>query len=181
MNRNKRFCVHCWMYKFVYLEDGSACHLPLSSAHTSGSIPVWGTSLYFITWLFYGEELFAPHTTPKLEYYPLSADCNCVFSIFADTLHIGGRSSIRNLRTWHTVVTGTDLSWLYCKLWWIYCNKWFIRCIVSMYNKHYCFLSSWYVSFLGSSGKVTYHASHLQLQILCFENITIFCRFKRYV
>jgi hypothetical protein len=27
----------------------SACHLPLSWAHTSGSIQVWGTSLYFIT------------------------------------------------------------------------------------------------------------------------------------
>ena len=131
------------MYKFVYLEDGSACHLSLSSAHTSGSIQVWDTSLYFITWLFYGEELFAPHPTPKLEYYPLLSDCNCVFNIIAATLHIGGRSSIRNLRTLHAVVTGTHLSWPYCILWWIYYNKWFIRCIVSMYNKHY-----WILSFL---------------------------------
>jgi len=32
---------------------------------------------------------------------------------FAPTLHIGDRSSIRNLRTRHAVVTGTHLSWKY--------------------------------------------------------------------
>ena len=31
--------------------------------------------------------------------------------IFVATLHIGSRSSIRNLRTRHAVVTGTHLSW----------------------------------------------------------------------
>jgi hypothetical protein len=67
----------------------------------------------------------------------------------------------------------TNLSWLYCIIWWISYNKWFRSCIFSMYNKHYCFLSTWYVSFLGPSGKVTYHASHLPLQILCFKSITI--------
>jgi len=159
----------------------SACHLSLSSAHTSGSIQVWDSSLYFITWRFYGEELFAPHQTPKVRYYPLSAVCDFLFNLFAATLHIGGHSSICNLRTCHAMVTGTDLSWLYCILWWIYYNKWFIRCIVSMYNKHYCFLSSWYVSFLGSSGKVTYHAQHLELQILCFKSFTIVCSVKRYI
>ena len=81
-------------------------------------------------------------------------------NIFAATFHIGGCSSIHNPRTCHAVVTDTHLSRLYCILWWIYCNKWFRRCIVSMCNKQYCFLSSWYVSFLGSSGKVTYHASN---------------------
>jgi hypothetical protein len=35
----------------------------------------------------------------------------CLFIIFAATLHIGGRSSIRNLRTRLAVVTGTRLSW----------------------------------------------------------------------
>jgi len=48
---------------------------------------------------FYGEELSAPRPTPKLEDHPLSA--------VAATLHIGGRSSIRNLTTRHVVVTGT--------------------------------------------------------------------------
>ena len=51
--------------------------------------------------------MLAPRPTPKLEYYPLSAVHNCVFDIFAATLHIGGPSSIRNQRTRHAVVTGT--------------------------------------------------------------------------
>ena len=61
--------------------------------------------------VFYGEELFAPRQTPKLEYHPLSAVCVCLFNIFAGTLPIGGRSSIHNLRTRHAVVTGTHSSW----------------------------------------------------------------------
>ena len=56
---------------------------------------------------FYGEELLAPLPTPKLEGHPLSAVRDCLFNLFAATLHIGGRSSIRNLRTRHDVVTGT--------------------------------------------------------------------------
>jgi len=48
---------------------------------------------------FCGEELSAPRPTPKLEDHPLSA--------VAATLHIGGRSSIRNVTTRHAVVTGT--------------------------------------------------------------------------
>ncbi|PNF43225.1 hypothetical protein B7P43_G14876, partial [Cryptotermes secundus] len=43
---------------------------------------------------FYGEELLAPHPTPKLEGHPLSAVRDCE-----------GVSSIRNLRTRHAVVT----------------------------------------------------------------------------
>ena len=35
---------------------------------------------------------------------------DCLFNIFAAAYHIGGRSSIRNLRTLHSVVTGTHLS-----------------------------------------------------------------------
>jgi len=48
---------------------------------------------------FYGEELLAPRPTLKLEEYPLSAVRDCLFNIFADTLHLGGRSSIHNLST----------------------------------------------------------------------------------
>jgi len=54
--------------------------------------------------------LFAPRPTPKLEDHPLSAVHNCLFNLFAATLHIGGRSSIRNMRARHAVVTGTHLS-----------------------------------------------------------------------
>jgi hypothetical protein len=60
---------------------------------------------------FYGEDLLAPRPTPKLEDHPLSAVRDCLFNLFAATLHIGARSSIRNLRTRHAVVTGTHLSW----------------------------------------------------------------------
>jgi len=55
---------------------------------------------------FYGEGLLAPRPTPKLEDHPSSDVRGCLFNLFTATLHIGGRSSIRNLRTRHAVVTG---------------------------------------------------------------------------
>jgi len=58
-----------------------------------------------------GEKLLTPRPTPKLEGHPLSTVRDCLFNIFAATLHIGGRSSIHNLRTPHALVTGTHLSW----------------------------------------------------------------------
>jgi len=59
---------------------------------------------------FKDEELSAPRPIPKLEDHPLSNIGDCLFNILAATLHIGGRSSIRNLWTHHAVVTGTHLS-----------------------------------------------------------------------
>jgi hypothetical protein len=59
---------------------------------------------------FNRKELLAPHPNPKLEDHPLSAVRDSLFNIFAATLHIRGRSSIHNLRTFQTVVTGTHLS-----------------------------------------------------------------------
>jgi hypothetical protein len=71
----------------------------------------WPTLCQFHNMIpFYGEELLAPRPTPKLEDHPLSAVRYCLFNVFAATLHIGGRSSIRNLRTRHEVLTGTHLS-----------------------------------------------------------------------
>jgi hypothetical protein len=61
---------------------------------------------------FYDEDLFAPHPTPKLQYHALLAVRDCLFNIFTATLHIGVRSSIRNLRTCRWVVTSSHLSWL---------------------------------------------------------------------
>jgi hypothetical protein len=55
---------------------------------------------------FYGEELSTPRPTPSLGDHPLSAVRDCLFSIFAATLPIGGRSSNRNLRTRPDMVTG---------------------------------------------------------------------------
>jgi hypothetical protein len=59
---------------------------------------------------FYSEELLAPRRIPELKYHTLSAVCNCLFDIFTATLHIGGRSGNRILRTRYTVVTGAHLS-----------------------------------------------------------------------
>jgi hypothetical protein len=79
---------------------------------TKVSVQIRGfVSEYFVTAIcFHGEELLAPRPTPKLEDHPFSAVRDWLFDIFAATLHIGGRSSIRNLRTRRAVVTGTHLS-----------------------------------------------------------------------
>jgi len=50
---------------------------------------------------FYGEELSAHRPTPKLEDQPLSVVRDCLFNIFAATLHTGGPSSIHNLKARH--------------------------------------------------------------------------------
>ena len=55
----------------------------------------------------YGEEMLAPRRTPKLEDHPMSAVRDWLFIVFAAPLHNGGRSSVRNLRTRHALVTGT--------------------------------------------------------------------------
>jgi hypothetical protein len=59
---------------------------------------------------FYSEELLAPRPNPKLEEHLLSAVLDCLFSIFAATLHTGDRSSIRYLRALHAVATETHFS-----------------------------------------------------------------------
>jgi hypothetical protein len=38
--------------------------------------------------IFYGEELLASRPTPKLEGHPLSGVRDCLFNVFAATLHI---------------------------------------------------------------------------------------------
>jgi hypothetical protein len=60
----------------------------------------------------YGPELLALRPKPKLEDQPFSAVRDCWFNIFACAFHIGGLSSIRNLRTRHAVLTGSHLSWV---------------------------------------------------------------------
>ena len=66
---------------------------------------------YFVkSYVSTGRSRYHLAQTPKLEEHPLSAVRDCLFNIFAATLHTGGRSSIRNLRTRHVVVKGTQLS-----------------------------------------------------------------------
>jgi hypothetical protein len=55
---------------------------------TDRSVRFRGFLWYFVTWfIFYGEELLAARPTPKLEDHPLSAVRDCLFKIFAATLH----------------------------------------------------------------------------------------------
>jgi hypothetical protein len=63
----------------------------------------------FVTKGFCGKELLALRPTPKLEDHLVTAVRDCLFNIFAATLLIGSRSSIRNPRMHHAVVTGTHL------------------------------------------------------------------------
>ena len=80
---------------------------------TKGSVQARGTCICFVIRpIFLRKVLLAPRLTPKVEDHTLSAVHDFLFNIFAATLHIGGRSSLRNLRTRHAVVTGTHLSWL---------------------------------------------------------------------
>jgi hypothetical protein len=60
----------------------------------------------FVTKYAFTVELVAPRPTPKLE-HPLSTVRDFFLNIFAATPHIGGRPSIRNLKTRIAVVTGT--------------------------------------------------------------------------
>jgi hypothetical protein len=73
-------------------------------------VPVTAVWLFRNRIRFSGEELLAPRPPPKLEDHTLSAVRDSLFNIFAATLRIGCRSSIRNLRTRHAVLTGTHLS-----------------------------------------------------------------------
>ena len=51
--------------------------------------------------------MLASRPTLELKYHPFLAIRDCLFNIFAATLHVGGRSSIRNLWTRNAVLTGT--------------------------------------------------------------------------
>jgi hypothetical protein len=78
---------------------------------TKRSVQVLHLMKCFINRNFYGDKLLAPRPTTKLEDHHLLNVHDCLFNTFAVTLHIGGRSSIRNLRTRHPVMTGIHLSW----------------------------------------------------------------------
>jgi hypothetical protein len=64
------------------------------------------------TLLFYGEGLLAPHSTPKLQDHPLSAVRDCLFSIFAATLHVWRPSPFATSR--HAVVTRNPPNMVKC-------------------------------------------------------------------
>ena len=65
--------------------------------------------VFFCNKIRFYDELLAPRPATYLEDHPLSAVRDSLFNIFAATLPIGGRSSLRNVRRRHAVVTGTHL------------------------------------------------------------------------
>jgi hypothetical protein len=90
---------------------GTKSHVPLSLLRSYYSISP-GPRLCL--WMFRNKDSFSqwggvvsPRPIPKLKNHPFSAVRDCLFNIFAATLHTGSRSSIRNLRTRHAVVTAT--------------------------------------------------------------------------
>jgi len=87
-----------------------ACRFPLLRSYQSISPCLRILTIFRNRVHFYGDELLELPSTSKLEDHPLSEVRDCFFSIFTATLHIGGRSSIRNLRTRHAVMTGAHLS-----------------------------------------------------------------------
>jgi len=98
-----------------------APNIPRTKSHTPFSLHQNNSPcLKLIIWLFgnsfhfYSGEMSAPRPYPKLEDYAFSDVRDCLFDIFAATLHIGGCSYIRNLRTLHAVVTWTHLSGSIC-------------------------------------------------------------------
>jgi hypothetical protein len=65
----------------LQLPGGSVLNISLGMKH----VCVAAISNVF---LFYGGELLAPRSNPKLEGHPLLAVLDCLFNIFAATLHI---------------------------------------------------------------------------------------------
>jgi hypothetical protein len=75
--------------------------------------------ILFGLWIFRNQDMFSrwgvvsSSPNPKLEDHPLLAVCDCLFSVFAATRYIRGRSSIRSLRRRHAVVTEDSLiTWM---------------------------------------------------------------------
>jgi len=80
--------------------------------HSKESVQFQGPGVTFCNKLvFYGEELLAPSQTPKLEDHPLLAAWNCLFSLFAATLHLEAILAVWNLRICHVTVTRTYITW----------------------------------------------------------------------
>jgi len=79
----------------------------------NGSVQAQSTCTFRNKASFYVEVLLAHCPTPKLEGHTLSAVRDCLFNIFEVIVQIRSRSSNRNLRTCHAVLTGTHLTWLF--------------------------------------------------------------------
>jgi hypothetical protein len=84
----------------------SHVHIPLPRSFIQKILP--GPRLidpFRNEFVFYGEGLLAPRSTPKLEDHPLPFVRLCIFNIFAANLQLEAAPTIRNPGTRHAVVT----------------------------------------------------------------------------
>jgi len=96
--------------KVIFLHGRLSCIHTICPAHLNLDILIVVTKSVS-SYRRYSSSLYlAAHPTPKLEDHPLLAVRDYLFNIFAATLHIGVRSSIRNPMERHAVVLRTRLS-----------------------------------------------------------------------
>ena len=83
-------------------------HVPFSS-HQIISQSLRLTVWVFLNTIRFYSEFLPSNPNHNLEDHHFWLSGHCLFDIFAATLYIGGRSSIRNLRTRHDVVTSQSI------------------------------------------------------------------------
>ena len=101
-------CQHCARHSAPEGDtaaEGKALHVHVKKAYAWVKLQLEACEMFGNFVSFYGEELLAPRPNFKLGDRPLSALRDCLLNTLATTLLIGGRSSLRNQRTWHAVVT----------------------------------------------------------------------------
>jgi hypothetical protein len=93
--------------------------------------------------IFYGEELLAPRPTPKLEDHPLSVVRDCLFNIFATTLHTWRASP--PFATWGRAIPwwqGTHLTWSVIMSFKIIILEGAVKCVIFVGSMKFCFILS---------------------------------------
>ena len=102
------------LYRLLTFQVRNLSSLFHSSGRTKVSVQVQVKCSYFVTKPIFKARI-CQHLSqpPSWRTTPLSAVRNCIFNIFAATLHNAVRSSIHNLRTGHAVVTGIHLWFKY--------------------------------------------------------------------